>query len=64
MRKLLWTILLFCAYIWTITSGNDGFVLQQAKGIYKAFIQWFDDAHLDFHLKRDSHPKKKSRRWD
>lgn len=63
MRKLLWTVLLFCAYIWVITSGKDGFLLDQAKTIYKAFVSWFDDADLNFNLNREP-PKKKSRRWD
>lgn len=64
MRKLLWMILLFCAYVWVITSGHEGFLLEQGKALYKAFISWFDDAAVDFHLQREAPSKKKSRRWD
>lgn len=64
MRKILWVILLFSAYIWVVTSGNDGFLLDQAKTVYKAFVSWFDDAELDFNLKTHKSAKKRSRRWD
>lgn len=64
MRKLLWMILLFGAYIWIVTSGNDRLVLEQGKSIYQAFVAWFDDAEIDWQMKQKQQSKKKSRRWD
>lgn len=64
MRKILWAILFFCAYIWVVTSGNDGFVLEQAKSLYNSFISWFDDAEIDYNVKIEHKNKRKSRRWD
>lgn len=63
MRKLLWMFLFLGAYIWLVTSGHDEFVLNQGKSIYKAIVSWFDDAEVDFQLKKEK-IKKKSRRWD
>ena len=64
MRKLLWMILLFCTYIWVITSGHDEFLLEKGKEIYQALVAWFDDAEVDFHLQREKHSKQKTRRWE
>ena len=63
MRKVLWMIMLLGGYIWLVTSGHDEFVLDQGKMAYKALVDWFDDAQVDFHLKKDF-SKKRSRRWD
>ena len=64
MRKILWMILLFSAYVWVITSGHEGVFLEKGKAIYQAFLGWFDDAELNFHLKPDKKSKKHSRRWN
>jgi hypothetical protein len=63
MRKLLWMILCLGAYLWLVTSGHDEFVLRQGQAVYEAFISWFDDAEMDFQLKKEK-VKKKGRRWD
>ncbi len=63
MRKILWMIMLIGGYIWLVTSGHDEFFLEQGKSVYKAVVAWFDDAQVDFQLKKDT-AKKKSRRWD
>ena len=55
-------ILLFGAYIWVVTSGNDEMLLEKGKQIYKAIVVWLDGADIDFQLKKD-HSKKRSRRW-
>jgi hypothetical protein len=62
MRKILWMIFLFGAYIWTVTSGNDQAMLEKGKFLYKALVAWFDDADLDFQVKKEK-ARKKSRRW-
>ena len=65
MRKLFWTLLLFGAYIWAMTSGNDRILIEQGKNLYEALVAWFDDADVDFQVKPGkSKAKKKSRRWD
>jgi hypothetical protein len=63
MRKLLWMIIFIGGYIWLVTSGHDEFVLNQGKMVYQALVSWFDDAQVDFQIKKDKN-KKKSRRWD
>lgn len=61
MRRLLWVIFLFSAYIWVVTSGQEELFLNRGKAIYKAIAAWLEDADIDYHLKAD---KKKSRpRW-
>lgn len=66
MRKLLWTILLFAAYVWVMSSGHDQIIMRQGKYLYNALVSWFDDAEVDFQVKHTkvSKHKKKSRRWD
>lgn len=64
MRKLLWMILLFGAYVWAMTSGHDRFILEQGRTIYQAVVTWFDDADVDFQLQPNKKIKKRSRRWD
>ena len=63
MRKLLWMIMLIGGYVWLVTSGRDEFVLDQGKKVYQAVLSWFDDAEVDFQLKKEKN-KKKSRRWN
>jgi len=63
MRRLLWMILFFGAYVWVMTSGHDRFLYAQGRMICKAFVSWFDDAEVDFQLKKEKN-KKRSRRWD
>lgn len=64
MRKLLWMILLFGAYIWAMTSGHDRMIVDQGKNFYQAIVAWLDDADVDFQVKQKTKVKKKSRRWD
>jgi len=63
MRKLFWIIVFLGGYFWLVTSGHDGFVLNQGKMLYQSLVSWFDDAEVDFQLKKNTQ-KKKSRRWD
>ena len=63
MSRLFWIIFLFAAYIWMVSSGREEFVLDQGKAIYRYFVSWFDDAEVDFQVKKSEHTKK-SRRWD
>jgi hypothetical protein len=64
MRKLLWLILLFTAYVWVMTSGRDRMVLEQGKAVYNALVAWLDDAEIDYQVKKEKKPKKRARRWD
>ncbi len=65
MRKLLWAILLFGAYIWAMTSGNDQIIIEKGKNLYQGLVAWFDDAEVDFQVKPSKFKsKKKPRRWD
>lgn len=65
MRRLLWTVLFFCLYVWVMTSGHDKMLLEKGKALYEELIAWFDDAEVDFQIKQDhSKSKKKQRRWD
>jgi predicted ATP-grasp superfamily ATP-dependent carboligase len=54
--------LLLGGYFWAVTSGNDQFILKKGKWVYEALVSWFEDADLDFQLKKDQN-KKNSRRW-
>lgn len=63
MRKLFWMIFLFGVYIWVISSGREEFFLDQGRAIYRVLVSWFDEADVDFQVKKTPH-KKKSRRWD
>jgi hypothetical protein len=66
MRKILWMLLLFGAYMWSMTSGHDRMIIDQGKNVYNALVAWFDDAEIDFQVKqkKPTKVKKKSRRWD
>ncbi|HSX10601.1 MAG TPA: hypothetical protein VLF94_02655 [Chlamydiales bacterium] len=64
MRKVLWMVLLFAAYVWIMTSGHDRMVLDQGKAFYKALVSWFDDAEIDYQVKKEKKVKKRNRRWD
>lgn len=65
MRRLLWMIILFGAYVWVMTSGHDRMLLEQGKAAFNAILAWFDDAEVDFQVKQqENKPKKRSRRWD
>ena len=67
MRKLLWMILLFGAYVWAITSGHDHAILEKGKWAYETLVAWFDDADLDFQVsqvKQKEKVRKRHRRWD
>lgn len=64
MRRLLWTILFFGAYVWIMTSGHDRMLLEQGKNIYRALVSWLDDAEIDFQVEQKQKAKKRSRRWD
>ena len=71
MRKLFWMMFLFAAYIWIVSSGREQFLLDQGRAVYQVIASWFDEADVDFQVKKSSQknapqkaPKKKSRRWD
>lgn len=64
MRKLFWMVILFAVYVWVMTSGHDRMVLDQGKTIYNALVAWFDDAEVDFQMKKMEKSKKRHRRWD
>jgi len=64
MRKLLWMIVLFGAYVWVMTSGHEQMVMEKGKLLFNAFVAWFDDAEVDFQVKQKETTKKRSRRWD
>ena len=64
MRKLLWMILFFAAYVWMMTSGHEGIVIDYGKAAYNGLISWFDDAEVDFQMKKNQKIKKRSRRWN
>ncbi len=64
MRKLLWAILFFSAYVWVMTSGHQQMVLEQGKALYHSFMAWFDDAEIDYQIQKPQKSKKRSRRWD
>lgn len=69
MRRILWLMILFGAYVWMMTSGNDRTVLKYGKSLYESVVAWLDDAEIDYQTKPNSSkkkpvPKKRSRRWD
>ncbi len=67
MRVSFWLLLLICGYIWMATTGNESFVLDKGRAVYKIIVDWFKDADLDFHLSQDKpSPQKKERfrRWN
>jgi hypothetical protein len=67
MRKLLWLCLFFGAYVWMVTTGNEQFVLERGRVVYKMIADWFKDADLDFHVKQKKMSqvkKERHRRWD
>lgn len=66
MRKLFWMIFLFGFYVWTITSGNDTYLLEKGRLLYEQVLHWLADADLDFQLdpKKKSVKKARTRRWD
>lgn len=67
MRKLLWLCLFFGAYVWMVTTGNEEFVLERGKALYRMISDWFEDADVDFqvkHKKLSQQKKDRPRRWD
>lgn len=62
MTKILWAIIFFSAYIYITTSDNDQYFLEKGKEIYESISLWFEDADLDFHLKKES-DRKTRKRW-
>lgn len=70
MRRLFWVTLLLGAYIWSVTTGRDQFVLDQGKRLYQMVAIWLDHADVDFQITKapstppSSSKKKRSRRWD
>jgi hypothetical protein len=63
MRRLFWISFLLGAYFWIVTSGNDQAVLEKGKKIYETVVAWFDDADIDYQLKKGK-SQKRHRRWD
>lgn len=69
MKRIIWSILLVSAYVWSTATGRDQFVFTQGKRIYQAFTTWFQDAEIDFHVETPPEElvpqkKKRPRRWD
>ncbi len=66
MRKVLWMLLFFGAYVWVMTSGHDRFLFEQGKSAFQALVSWFDDAEVDFQVKHKklAKDKKRHRRWE
>lgn len=66
MRKLFWTIFLFGVYVWTITSGNDTYLLEKGRLLYDKALSWLSDADLDFQIdpKKKREKRTRTRRWD
>lgn len=62
MRKILWAVLFFAAYIYVTTSNQESYFLEKGKAVYEYLSAWFEDAELDFHLKKESE-KNIKRRW-
>ena len=48
MRSLLWMIVLIGGYVWVVTSGHEGFILEKGKLVYDMVVDWFEDAEIDF----------------
>lgn len=66
MRRLLWMIFLFGAYLWVMSSGHDRMLMEQGKQLYRYVIAWLDDAEVDFQTtqRRTKKTKARHRRWD
>ncbi|MBU6382932.1 MAG: hypothetical protein KGQ49_04425 [Verrucomicrobia bacterium] len=68
MRRILWMIFFFGAYLWVMTSGRDRMLLEQGKQLYQTIVAWLDDADVDFqtHSKPNKAKEKikKRKRWD
>jgi len=65
MRKLFWMIMLFSAYLWVSSSGKQQFFLDQGRAVCGFVASWFNEAEVDFQVKKETKPqKKRSRRWD
>lgn len=65
MRKLLWAVFLFGAYIWAIQSGHDQTIIHYGKQVYESLTAWLEDAEVDFQLSetKKKEEKKKSKKW-
>lgn len=67
MRKLFWLCLLFGAYFWMVSTGNEDLVIEKGKALYGYISHWLKDADVDFQVKKKkiSHQKReRPRRWD
>ncbi len=67
MRKIFWLGLFFAGYVWMVSTGNEDFVLEKVRALYRLVATWFADADVDFQVrpKKILHKKKeRSRRWD
>lgn len=62
MRKILWAVLFFAAYVYMTSTHQESYFLEKGKAVYEYISGWFEDAELDFHLKKESDRKAK-RRW-
>lgn len=63
MNKILWAILFFCLYVYVTTSGDDNFVVERGRALYAYVCDWFEDADVDFHLKKTPEKKARKRWW-
>lgn len=66
MKKILWIGFIILAYVWTISTGREQFVVDQSKRLYQSIAAWFEDAKIDYQAQSQPIviPKKKHRRWD
>jgi hypothetical protein len=66
MRKAFWALTLLTAYIWTVSTGHEQWILDQGKKLYQVIVAWFSDAEVDFQVEQSvvENKKKRPRRWD
>ncbi len=71
MRKIFWAVFMLGAYVWSVSTGRDQFMLDQGKKLYQTVTLWFEDAEVDFQIQKtapasqsEKKQTKRSRRWD
>ena len=72
MKRVFWAIFILSAYLWSVSTGRDQFMLDQGKKLYQTLVVWFEDAEVDFQIQKttpshsssEKKQSKRSRRWD
>ena len=73
MRRIFWAIFMLSAYVWSVSTGRDQFMLDQGKKLYRTVSLWFEEAEVDFQMQKaipsarpvaEKKQSKRSRRWD